>query len=358
MRLTVAWNVWDNYDDLVLGSEILRLQNDESREFESLHLISQGGYPSPPSKKQAYYLDDHFFIGIPDHHDLYNVHVKYKAAFRVLNGIRHAYQYAKKIGDEYAIVTNVDAWCLDIKKLSSLFKEDSVARNAISARVGLVTALDSTWGSHAPFFDDHFIILNIPLCEEYGVFGDEELIYGKNFVGWGGIHYMLMSLVDAHVPVGMFSPYTHLEDCVNHFGEKSGFNLLPWQYQPKYAFLHANCHQDPSLNYLRAAMLRFKGLDRFPEINAYCAKYSQDSKAFFYTPEFVYYRQSAKEWLALSLIRWPPELYRRALAHLKFKRYARLKSLFESNAMETPLYYKLYWHVLPLDLASRRRVGS
>ena len=66
MNLTVAWNVWSNYGDTLLGSEILRLQNAEAQTFEQLHLITQGGYPEPPSEAEGQYLDGHFDIPIDE----------------------------------------------------------------------------------------------------------------------------------------------------------------------------------------------------------------------------------------------------------------------------------------------------
>ena len=52
MKLLMAWNVWDNYSDLLLGSEIASMQNDEVKVFNSLNIISQGGYKYPPNKDQ------------------------------------------------------------------------------------------------------------------------------------------------------------------------------------------------------------------------------------------------------------------------------------------------------------------
>ena len=358
MKLTIAWNVWNNYEDLLLGSEIARLQNEELGVFDSLHLISQGGYPEPPSNRESQYIDGHFPIEVNENHKLLKIHVKYKASLRVLEGIRHAYEYARQKGDDFALVTNGDAWCLDIRKLKCLLQEDGVNQSAVSARICLVTGLDSSWGSHAPFFDDHFIILNIALCERHGVFEYVEPNYGINLADWGGVHYMLMSLVDERVPPGLFYSYTNSEDAVNQFGENSGFNLLPWQYQPNYAFLHANCFQELDLHPLRAEMLRFKGLDHYPEVGAYCHTFPADSEAFGYAGEYVYFRQTLIEWARVSLIRWPPELYRRALACLRFRRYAKVKHSLQPSIENTFDYYDLYRHVLPLNLASRRRIKS
>ena len=139
MKLTIAWNVWNNYEDLLLGSEIARLQNEELGVFDTLHLISQGGYPKPPSNRESRYIDGHFLIEIQENLKLLEIHVKYRASLRVLEGLRHAYEYARQKGDDYALVTNGDAWCLDIRKLKRLLQEDGVKQSALSARIGLVT---------------------------------------------------------------------------------------------------------------------------------------------------------------------------------------------------------------------------
>ena len=355
MKLTIAWNVWNNYQDVLLGSEITRLQNSDAGLFDSLHLISQGGYPEPPSLRESRYLDAYFHISINEELDWLKSHIKYKGVYRVLNGIRHAYQYARRNGCDYAMITNGDAWCLDLRKLERLLSDDAVKRSAVSARIGLVTGLDLSWGSYVPFFDDHFIILNIPLCEQHGVFEyDEPKAYRAHFADFGGIHYMLGALFDERVPLGLFHSYTHEENCVNHFGEKCGYSFLPWQYQPEYSFLHANCAQEPNLHPLRAAMLRFKGLDQYPEVAAYCRSFPSNPHEFGKTAEYVYYRQTLMEHAKINLLWWPRKTYYRALRHLRYKRYTRVKRT-HLPAADPFKYYDLYRNVIPQALASRRR---
>lgn len=339
----------------MLGSEIARLQNDELRAFDSLKLISQGGYPEPPSVREGQYLDDHFPIAINENHELIKLHSKFKAGLRVMSGFKHAYEFARRNGSDYALVTNADAWCLDIGRLKSLLKRETVKSCAISSRVGLVTAFNSSWGSHAPFFDDHFLILNIGLCEKYKVFDYDDLkAYNPHFAVFGGVHYMLMSFLDERVPPGLFNAYTWLEDCVNHYGEQCGFSLLPWQYQSEYSFLHANCAQEPELHPLRAEMLRIRGLDRFPEISSYCQNFPSDPKMFDYTDQYVYFRKTFVDKLRIGLLRWPPEIYRRIMRHLVYGRYAQVKHMIEPSIANSFDYYDLYKNVLPLNLATRR----
>ena len=355
MKLAIAWNVWNNYEDLLLGSEIVRLQNEEFSVFDSLHIISQGGYPEPPSNDQSLYIDQHFSISINIDHRFIQQHTKFRAMFRVLKGAQHAFQYASQQGCDYALVTPADSWCLDIRKMADLLEDPVVKHSAWSARIGLVTGLDLCWGSYVPWFDDHFMILNIPLCEKYGVFDyDEPRAHDPHFFDFGSIHYVWNALIDERVPQGLFNPYTHMEDCVNHFGEKSGLGLLPWQYQPKYNFLHANCFEEPNLHSLRAELLSFKGLDRYPAVLEYCKQFKSDSRQFLKSDEYVFYRQTWMEKARVAAHWLPRRLYWKALKQLKYQTYVQVKG--ELNAGFDPIkYYDLYEDVLPYSLTSRRR---
>ncbi len=356
MKLTVAWNVWSNYQDTLLASEIARLSNQEKKHFDDLYLISQGGYPIPPSKEEMLYMDTHLDVAIREDHPLIHCHPKFKGVFRVLNGIRQAYEIALARGSDFALVTNGDAWCLDLSKLSALLHRSDIQNSAVSTRVGVVACLDSNFGAWVPFFDDHFIILNVASCKHHGIFDYEEpKAYHAHFVDYGGIHYMLGALLDERVPDGLFNAYTHLQDCVNHFGEKSGFSLLPWQYQPEHAFLHANCAQEPDLHTLRAAMLQLHGLNRFPEVSNYCNKHSNEADNIEAINDFVFYQQSvlSKTRMLGKLV--PYRIYLAFLRKFRYARFSRLKSELLGQRENTLDYFDSYSDILPLALSSRRR---
>ncbi len=354
MKLTIAWNVWNNYEDTLLGSEMVRLSNQERRRFESLYLVSQGGYPTPPSQTQMRYLDQHLEVAIDEDNTLIRYHPKYKGVFRVLNGLRQAYEVALAQGADFALVTNADAWCLDLDKLAALLERRDVGESAVSARIGLVTGLDINYGAYVPFFDDHFMVLNIGLCRKHGVFDYvEPKAFNAHFSSFGGIHYMLLAMMDERVPPGLFNSYTHLVDCVNHFGEKSGYSLLPWQYQPSFSFLHANCDQEPDLHPLRAAMLRLHGLDRFPAIGEYCDRHPDES-GIFADYDYVYYLQTWKEKLVVQKNILPYRLYQWLLRHLRYGSHAQTRSRVAGVSVSALQYFDVYRGVLPLALASRR----
>ncbi len=355
MKLTIAWNVWNNYQDTLLGSEIVRLSNQESQRFESLFLVSQGGYPTPPSQEQMGYLDQHIVVAIDEDNALIRYHTKYKSVFRLLNGLRQAYEVALEQGSDFAVVTNADAWCLDLDKLSLLLVRPEVRESAVSARIGLVTGLDINFGAYVPFYDDHFIVLNIGLCRQHRVFEYDELkAFNAHFLSFGGIHYLLVAMMDERVPPGLFNAYTHLADCVNHFGEESGYSLLPWQYQPSYGFLHANCQQEPDLHPLRAAMLRLHGLDRFPAVSNYCERHPPEDDIVV-KDDYVYYRQTWKEKLVVPKNMLPYRLYQWLLHQVRYGAYARTRTKVTGESTSALQYFDAYRTLLPLALASRRR---
>ena len=358
MKLLVAWNVWNNYEDTLLGSEIARLQNDRLGLFESLHLISQGGYPEPPSASETTYLDEHVNIEIDEQSSVAKLHPKFVGVLRVMKGIQDAFFYAHARGCDYAVVTNADAWYLDSRKLHALLSEPEIGSNAVSTRVGRMSGLDLSYGSFVPFFDDHFIILNVSLCAKHKVFEYDELkAHSAVFTGFGGIHYMLNALFDERVPPGLFHAYSHYSDCVNHFGEPSGLNLLPWQYQPKYAFLHANCAQEPDLHGLRAEMLCYRGLDEFPAVADYCQSHSDATARFGYGDGYVYYRQQLLERFQVGLALAGRNAYHSALRALKYGKIAAVKRKALPHRGDALRYFDLDHHVLPTALASRRRVS-
>ena len=354
MKLTIIWNVWDNYQDTLLGSEIARLSNNKKKLFAQLKLYTQGGYKTPPSKFELKYLDGHLNVSINDRHPLIKFHKKYRGVFRILNGIRQAYDTAVGDGADFAIVTNGDAWCLNLKLLKKLLLRKDIFDNAVSTRIGNVTGLDINFGKYVPFFDDHFMILNINLCQKHKVFNySEPKAYDSHFVHFGGIHYLLGNMMDERVPQGFFNAYTDLTDCVNHFGERSGYSLLPWQYQPEFSFLHANCHQDPNLHSLRASMLRHHKLDRFPQCNLYCNKYPKNSKIKT-KGDYVFFNQSIKDKLFIFMAIFPHKIYHMLLRNFKYNKYNNLKSVLLNNSETSIKYYNNYNDIYPISIASRQ----
>jgi len=358
MKISVAWNVWNNYEDVLLGSEIFRLESERLGGFEKVSLMSQGGYETPPNEEEMRYLDCYQVVEIDEHMEMIKHHVKYKGVYRVLNGLKKAYEFGLENDSDFVLMTNGDAWCLDLARLGKVLESNELANAAISARVGTVTALYNTYGGFVPFFDDHFMVINVPLCQELKVFDyDTPKAYEANFLHYGGIHYILCALMDEIVPAGRFHVYTHLEDCVNHFGEPAGYSLLPWQYQPSMGFLHANCAQEPFLHDLRAAQLKLHGLDRYPEVNRYCQRH-QPHRAIEVCRDkgYVFYQQGwlekQKYWM-LHGAKNALNLWRRYGSERRFVEYANAHYA-ETVGQASLHYYDAYSHVYPLGMVQRR----
>ena len=281
MKITIAWNVWNNYLDVALGSEILRLENQSKGIFEELHLISQGGYPEPPSEKQGQYLDGHFFIDYP-RVPLLELHPKFVGVFRVIEGIQKAFRCAEKNNHDFVIVTNADAWFLSIEKLHHLLQKEEIKASAVSARIGLIVGFELNFGSCVPYFDDHYIILNVKECAKHNVFNYDHSarFFSPHFGRLGGIHNILCCFIDQRVPKGKFHIYSYEDDTIGQYGDFCGISLLPWQYQFSTSFLHANCAQMPSLDNLRAAFLHDIGFTKYPLIKEYFKDVSPDMSKF------------------------------------------------------------------------------
>lgn len=355
MKLSLVWNVWNNYEDTQLGSAILAHLNARDAVFSALEMHSQGGYPEPPTAAQLRHLAGH--LDVPVAAELVELweHPKFAGAYRVLNGLFQAYRLGREAGSDFVVVTNGDAWCLDLKKLHRLLETDGIRSCAVGCRIGCATGVVNSWGDFVPFYDDHFIILNVRNCAAHDVFaGGEPRAYRAVFRKWGGIHYMLGALYDELVPPGMLHVYTHLEDAVNHYGERSGLCLLPWQYQPSLGFLHANCAQEPDLHPLRAGMLRHHGLDCVPEVAEYCARHPADAE-YGRRGDAVFYRAGAferlKVWLLAGKVLWPGAIYRLFGLNARKEAEKRL-GLPGARCLE---YQDSYTGILPLPLASRRR---
>lgn len=346
MRITIAWNVWNNYLDTALGSEIVRRENEEKKIFEEVHLISQGGYPEPPTKEQLQYLDGHFFVEYPMM-PLIEKHVKFKGVFRVLEGTQRAFRYAEKRGHDYVVVTNGDAWFLSLEKFHTLLEDDRVKNAAVSMRVGWITGLEINFGNRVPLMDDHFMIFNIAECKKYQVFDYDHSarFLSPHFGHFGGMHYILMCFVNQRVPKGKFHIYSDLSDTINHYGDWTGWNLLPWQYQLSTGFLHANAAQVPSLDRLRAAFLDDLGLTRYPLVAKYCSEIAPDARLFRKKYDVLVYKKPLKRAVKEAYWWWSHRAYWRLIR----SRYAKEYAGMESNDVraQTLKYFDQYRHIKP-----------
>lgn len=347
MKLTIAWNVWNNYLDTALGSEIVRCENDARRTFDALHLVSQGGYPEPPSPEYARYLDAHVPVAYPEGLPLLEVHAKFKGVFRVLEGMQRAFRDAAARGDDFVVVTNGDAWFLDVVKLRSLLQSERVQRAAVSMRVGWLTGLAVNFGNRVPLMDDHFMIFNVAECTRLGVFDYDHSarFFRSHFGHMGGMHYLLMCFLNERVPAGAFHVYSALEDTLNHYGDFTGWNLLPWQYQPSFGFLHANAAQVPSLHRLRAAFLHDLGYTRYPLVRKYWEETAPDPALFRRRRGVLVYKKPVRRALREALYWLPYRCYTACMRPWYARQYAALPA--SDPARTTLEYFDAMRHIKP-----------
>jgi len=355
MKLNFFWNVWDNYSDVLLGSEIIYNLNKEAKTFHELKIYSQGGYKPPKIPDYYKYVADHFDVKIDENNRLIKFHDKYKGVLRVMNGIKQAYEVSLGDKADFVIITNADSWVLDIFKLRKVLEQKKVLNSAVSLRVGINSGLEISYGSYVPFFDDHFMILNLNLCKQFKIFEYQNpKAFNPIFFNYGGIHYMLGVLMDERVPRGLFNIYSDMRNCINHFGEKSGFSLLPWQYDPDHSLLHANCYQEPYLHNLRGAILKLNNFDRFKNCRNYCIKYN-NSKNIIKKNKTVFFRRGIVDFINYSIHYYPLHIYHTLLKNFKYKKYLKQKKYLLSRESSEIDNYNLYEKVLPLSISSRNK---
>lgn len=359
MKLSIAWNYWNNFDDVLLASEIVKLSNKKTNTFNDIKLLSQSGYHLPPNDRQKFYLDKYKFIEVDKQLEALKINPKYMGVYRVLNGLKSAYDFGLKNKSDYTLVTNGDAFILDLCKLKDCLNRKEVKSSCLSARVGPVTGLYNTFGSHVPFMDDHFVILNIENCKKFRVFDKwSPKSYNSHFTKFGGIHYLLYSLFNEIVPHNKFYIYTYMEDCLNHFGEYCGYSLLPWQYQPSLGFLHANCEQEQNLHELRSEMLKLFGFNQFPEVNKYCSSIKNKNKILInHQKKFVFYHQPLILRLKIQFLHLAKNLlniFRKKISQRPFLKKVN-SYYFKDRHLNNNKYYKLYSHIYPTGLAQRRK---
>jgi hypothetical protein len=354
MKFAIIWNVWNTYEDVLIASEMAHHQNREKEIFEELHMISQGAYPTPPSEEEKKYLEGHFDVPINENFDMIKNHPKWRGCYRVYNGIKQAYEFALAKGCDFALVTNGDTWCFDMLKIRRLLERDDMQAAAVSLRVGKVLGLDLNYGEYAPFFEEHFLFLNINKCKEHRVFDYKEPKAYNAIFRHGGFHYILQMIMEERVPPGLLNAYTHLTHCVNHYGERSGYNLLPWQYDPEWGFLHANCAQDEYLHPLRAAFLKHLGLDKYHAAKRYCKRHLPQAKNICYSKDYVYFRKSLRQKLAIAGIFNFVRLFHLTLYWFKYRKYAETKKRSFNFTESSTSHYFAMDHILPINLVSRK----
>ena len=288
MKLLISWNSWSNYDDILINSEMCRELN-KNKIFSKLYLCAQSAYKNSPTNKQLTYLNKFFKIKT-ELDNVKNIDVnKTLVPARIFAGYKIAYEYALEKGCDFAIVTNADAWFLNFKKLKKLLLNNKVQEACISSRVGKLTYLFSNFGTYAPFFDDHFLIININECKKYNIFKSIDLNL-ENSIYNGGFDYQFLKFLDFYVPKNKHYIYSDMSKSTNHFGGKNNCSLLPFIYENQFGFLHANVAVDNYLHYLRAKIIELNNLNNTKFTKIYCDQYSSKSNYYHEFDGSVYFK--------------------------------------------------------------------
>ena len=305
MKIGVFFNVYKNYSDVLLGSEILRNFERKQNIFNEIKIWAGGGFEKAPTKKQCQFLDEYFDIQVDPSINLKNLHIKYIGCYRVLAGIVKALIKGKKNNLDYVIVTNADAWILDDKKLEVLLSSNNLKDKKISIRCASGTGLWINNFSYSPYVDDHFVIFNLRKISLEQIKQIEGLSKKRPiFLTDGGIHYFLLDILERTFSSNDVYIYSDGNRCVNQYGEICGGSLLPLNYQIDTGFLHANCEQMHSLNPIRARFLVYHRLNKLKYCQIYCEEHLNDNIKTIVNLDNVFVKRSIKDWTFILIYKF------------------------------------------------------
>ncbi len=354
MKVTFAWQVYNNYDDVLYSSEIIYNLNLRNKCFKNLAQISQGGYEEPPTKIQTKYLNKHFNISVDTNNILVKKYKKHIGILRLIKGYENAFKFAETNKSDFLIISNADSCILDIQPLYEILKSKKMSNSCLGIRKGYIGGISFNSGSYVPFFDDHFLIFNIRQCKLEKVFKYKELKFLDNtFIDFFGIHYFIKCFLDERVPSHKVFEYTNLLDAVNHYGENCGPSLLPIQFQKKLKFLHANTTHSKKINKLRAFYFKLYNLDEFEETKKYVNEFFNKNnilinKKYNYPYFYLNIKDKIKIFIFLNLYK----LYNffRLLFFYKKYQYRIKKTHNDYNPLK---YYKVINHIYPISISGR-----
>lgn len=284
MKILVSINVWNEFEDMKLMSEILKLENSNKKIFKNLDIVASSGFPDKPNKEELRYIDKFNKIDntkIKNYKLVKEFGEKYESHFRILENYVEIYNYSLQNNYDFIIFTNADAWILNLNKLKELLERKDIIQTAVSLRVGNVVGTDITSYNFIPFFDDHYVIMNMSKCKELNILKNlPKILYDPIFVEYGGFHYQFQIFWEEIVPVGYLNYYTDMNNSLNHYGEASGMTTIPFQYDIKFDFMHSNSSKLKKLHYLRVKILKKFNFNKYPNCSDYCLKYKDNKNKY------------------------------------------------------------------------------
>ena len=358
MQITFAWQVYNNYDDVLLSSEIIDGLNNKLKYFSNVWQISQGGFNQPPTKAQSQYINKHFDIQIDEKNILISQYKKHVGILRLVKGYANAFKYSENNKSDYLIVSNADSCILDLKPIYKILKSIKMQESCIGIRKGFISGLDFNSGSYAPFFDDHFIIFNVKQCIKYKIFEYENLNFIDNtLIDFYGIHYFIKCFLDERVPSSKVYEYTNLLDSVNHYGEPSGSNLLPLQFQKELKLLHANTSHNinNNIDILRAHYFKLYKLNKFESVKKYVDKFLKNknvkiNKKF----KFPYFKKKMTQSIKIYIYLYLKKIFNSIRILLIYRRLQNNRNTVHQN-YNPLIYYKLNKHIIPINITGREK---
>lgn len=344
MKILISWNCWSNYDDVLLNSEICKNLNKDNI-FENLYMTAQSAYTEDPNSIQIQYLDNFFKIKTNlDDKKINNVNKQLVPA-RIFQGFKIAYEYALSKKCDYAIVTNADAWFLNFKKLKKLLSRREVSQACLSSRVGKLTFLFSNFGSYAPFYDDHFLVINVKECKKYDVFNLESLDILDTLYEEGSFDYQFSRFLDFNIPNDKHYVYSDLSKSTNHFGLPNNVSLLPFIYEHEYGFLHSNVAVDNYLHYHRAKLIENLKLNSTYYVSEYCKKYQSDDKFYYKKNDFTYLKPHWSYILKVYLFLFLRRIYYSCLIFFKYKKINYIYQKYINKNIDPLKFYHKYINI-------------
>jgi hypothetical protein len=355
MKILFSWNLWNNFDDLEIASEIVY---NVSKNFEGFDIIqiSQSGYEEYENKINYNYILKHFKLNIDENHPIISLHKKNMTVMRIFNSFINAYNYSVENNCDFFLVNHADAWILELNPLFNLLKSQQAQNSAILCRMGINASVDNSFNEFVPFYDDHYLIFNTRECSRLGVFTSNfDFLFNSFFLYFGGIHYLLKLFFDKEIPTDKLFVYSNLLNCKNHYNDFSGYNLIPLQFDDKFSFLHANCEQLQKLHPLRLKYLMNYRLDDFPSTRKYKKKYLNllSSQKITTVGNYSYFNESVIQKIYIKISQFPFDIKRRF--ELKyFKRYMLFKMKIRNYNCGALYYVKLTKHIVPLGITQRK----
>ena len=354
MKVCFAWQVYNNYDDVLYTSEILYNLNKKNKLFDKLLQISQGGYKDPPTKIQSQYLNNHFNIYIDTNNELIKKFNKHIGILRLIEGYKNAFRFAEENESEYLIISNADSCILDIKPLNNILQSEKMKMSCVGIRKGYIGGIGFNSGSYVPFFDDHFLIINIKECKLQKVFEYDNLKFLNNtLIDFYGIHYFIKCFLDERIPANKVYEYTNLLDTVNHHGEHCGSSLLPIQFQKSLKFLHANTTHSKKIDSLRANYFKLYNFDEFQETKKYINKYL-DKKGISINKQYKYpyFKVNIKDKIRIIFYLSLYKLYN--FIRILFYYYKDQRKIYKHTSNYNPIrYYRIVNHIYPIGISGR-----